>query len=871
VSIQAASSPDAGNPEDPTRTIQLSGVAPGARIGPYVLVRQLGEGGMGVVYHAQQYEPIRRDVALKIVKPGMDSKQVIARFESERQALAVMDHPNVAHVLDAGATAAGLPYFVMELVDGVPITRYCDSKGLTVRERIKVFVPVCQAIQHAHQKGIIHRDIKPSNILVEEREGKPTPKVIDFGLAKALGHQLSDATMMTNVGTVVGTLDYMSPEQAELTRQDIDTRSDVYSLGAVLYELLTGTTPMERERFANAGYVAALQRIREEETAPPSVRLRRSASSAEIGARRRIDPARLPALLRGELDWIVMKALEKDRTRRYETVNGLARDLQRYLAGEPVEAAPPSATYRMGKFVRKHRAALATAVTFAALLVGGITVSMIEARRAQRRFLQVRELANTFLFKFYDQVTPLPGSTAVRASIVDTARKYLDTLAAEAANDRELLFELAQAYWRLGSVQGSQGQASLGQVEDARRSYRRSMELYDRMPVKRDSLAAWRREAARTLVSWCELEWGLNRAEAAQPLAQRAMALTQSGSSDDPGLAAMHARAGLNLGEVSLQQGRVAEALALFEGATKSLRDFQARQGADATVSSEMGFLKMRAARARARLGDLDGALAGFEEILRNDAACDLSHLVRTPCHDLAIHLSWTADVYGAMDRPNLGQPQKAAQLYEQATAICEGLVAIDSKDRQARFDLAARYGKLADAVWQQDPERALRLYDKALSTAVELVSKDLALQIQEAYWNAISRPLIALGRTAEARRALSSAMGAVAKPEGYDDRLAMLDLRKLWARLLVKDGQSAEAERTLDAAIQAGEALRASHPNDLKPIFFLSNLYREVAATAEGTRRMEALLHSAATWHSWPSTSYTAREEQSDRAAAQR
>jgi serine/threonine protein kinase len=230
----------------------VSGAVPGIQIGPYKLVRQIGEGGMGVVYHAQQLLPIRRDVALKVIKPGMDSKQVIARFESERQALAMMDHANIARVLDAGTTDGGLPYFVMELVYGLPITRYCDSKRLTVRKRIELFVPVCQAIQHAHQKGIIHRDIKPSNILVAEYEGKPAPKVIDFGLAKALGHQLSDATIMTNLGTVVGTMDYMSPEQAELTRHDIDTRSDVYSLGAVLYELLTGTTPLDHERLANA-------------------------------------------------------------------------------------------------------------------------------------------------------------------------------------------------------------------------------------------------------------------------------------------------------------------------------------------------------------------------------------------------------------------------------------------------------------------------------------------------------------------------------------------------------------------------------------------------------------------------------------------
>jgi serine/threonine protein kinase/tetratricopeptide (TPR) repeat protein len=371
----------------------------GTFIGPYKLAGQLGEGGMGVVYRAQQLQPIHREVALKIIKPGMDSKQVIARFESERQALAMMEHPNIARVFDAGATPTGRPYFVMEWVDGIPIGRYCDSKCLSVRQRIELFLGVCQAIQHAHQKGIIHRDIKPSNILVAEKDGKPAPKVIDFGLAKALrpdpnGDERTE--MMTELGTVMGTLAYMSPEQADLLHRDIDTRSDIYSLGAVLYELLTGTTPLGRELLARVAALEVLRRVREEEPAAPSARLRQLSSAAGTAALRQSDPGRLAKTLRGELDWIVGKALEKDRTRRYQTANALARDLERYLEGEPVEACPPSAAYRMRKFVHKHRVWLGAAAAFMALLVAGVVVSAGMAVRASRAEQEARAV-NDFL------------------------------------------------------------------------------------------------------------------------------------------------------------------------------------------------------------------------------------------------------------------------------------------------------------------------------------------------------------------------------------------------------------------------------------------------------------------------------------------
>jgi serine/threonine protein kinase/Tfp pilus assembly protein PilF len=342
---------------------------PGTVIGPYKLMEQIGEGGMGLVFVAEQQAPVRRKVALKIIKPGMDSKQVIARFEAERQALAMMDHQNIAKVFDAGTTESGRPYFVMELVHGTPITTYCDENKLTPRERLELFLPVCHAIQHAHQKGIIHRDVKPSNILVTMYDDKPVPKVIDFGVAKAIEQRLTEKTVYTQFGMLVGTFEYMSPEQAEMNAFGVDTRSDIYSLGVLLYELLTGSTPLERKRLREAAFDEIRRLIKEEEPPRPSVRLSTSGALAKVAAARQTDPAKLSRLVRGELDWVVMRCLEKDRTRRYETANGLARDVERYLKDESVEACPPSAGYRLRKFTRKHKKPLAVAGAFGALLL----------------------------------------------------------------------------------------------------------------------------------------------------------------------------------------------------------------------------------------------------------------------------------------------------------------------------------------------------------------------------------------------------------------------------------------------------------------------------------------------------------------------
>jgi eukaryotic-like serine/threonine-protein kinase len=371
--------------DEPATTATFPESATGGLIGPYKLLQRLGEGGMGEVWMAEQMQPVQRKVALKIIKPGMDSRQVVARFEAERQALALMDHQNIARVFDGGETTDGRPYFVMELVRGVPITRYCDEHRLSPRERLDLFVPVCQAVQHAHQKGIIHRDLKPSNVLVAPYDGKPVVKVIDFGVAKAAGQRLTDKTLFTEFGSVIGTLEYMSPEQAELNNQDIDTRSDIYSLGVLLYELLTGTTPLTRDRLKEAAFAEMLRFIREEEPPKPSTRLSASNELPLIAANRSLDPKRLSGQIRGELDWIVMKALEKDRNRRYDTANNLALDLQRYLADEPVQACAPSLRYRLRKFARRHRTALgAAAVMTLTLLLTLVALAFgfVEVRRA---------------------------------------------------------------------------------------------------------------------------------------------------------------------------------------------------------------------------------------------------------------------------------------------------------------------------------------------------------------------------------------------------------------------------------------------------------------------------------------------------------
>jgi eukaryotic-like serine/threonine-protein kinase len=434
----------------------------GARIGPYRLIDRLGSGGCGVVYLAEQLEPVKRKVALKIIRLGMDTENVVARFNLEREALALMDHPNIARVLDAGSTASGRPYFVMELVEGERITGFCDRNRLGLRQRLELFILVCEAIQHAHQKGVIHRDIKPSNVLVREHDGRAVPKVIDFGIAKATAGNLDMEGTATKLGQFIGTPAYMSPEQAE-GGADIDTRSDIYSLGALLCELLTGNPPMRFENFNERGVEEIRNFLLEGETSVPSVRLKEISSEeiAEIADRRGVDPQRLPSQLAGDLDWIVMKAVEKERHRRYETANGLAMDVQRHLREEPVLARPPSRRYLLGKLIRRNRVTFAAASIALFGLLGGFGVSTWlffrerDARQEQARLRVVAEqaTANEVRLREDAKAGDLVTQAAVLAKYLemDRADELLSLIAPEKAPRS---FEAAKifndlAYWNL--------------------------------------------------------------------------------------------------------------------------------------------------------------------------------------------------------------------------------------------------------------------------------------------------------------------------------------------------------------------------------------------------------------------------------------
>jgi serine/threonine protein kinase/tetratricopeptide (TPR) repeat protein len=754
----------------------------GSRIGPYKLLQELGEGGMGTVWMAEQTQPVQRRVALKIIKPGMDSRQVIARFEAERQALALMDHPNIATVHDGGTTESGRPYFVMELVKGVPITKYCDDHCLTPRQRLELFVPVCQAVQHAHQKGIIHRDLKPSNVLVCLYDGRPVPKVIDFGVAKATRQKLTERTMFTEIGQVVGTLEYMSPEQAELNQLDIDTRSDIYSLGVLLYELLTGSTPLQRQWLKSAGMLEALRLIREEEPPTPSTRLSEAKDTLPaISAQRKMEPGRLTKLVRGELDWIVMKALEKDRNRRYETANGFAMDIQRYLTDEPVMACPPSASYRLRMFARRYRAVLRVAAGFAAILVLAAAASAWQAIRAtlaEQRANAERDRAEASFHmtrqavdRLFTQVSQSPklkaqGMETFRKELLQTAREFHERFVREQFDTPAVRFDLGLAHRRLAEID-----RELGELAAAEQSAAQAIAILCKLADARH-VPEYRHELAvahtvRGTVHADDAHWDQAQAEY-----QEAVAIQEPLADSHPdvtayqyALAKTYAASGMahtKSGRWDRAGARYRQALDLLDrlvGAHPGVPDYEALLAA---TWMRLGEVYNTAGEHKKAEEALMKAAGAFERLLsdRPDAPPqDLASLAR--CHA----------ILGRVYRET-AQPDKAEAAQHEALKVFEALARQHPDVPEFTYDVGRCHYALADTAASAGLlDTALTRFEKAIEILEEATSRGYLAARRMVLAARIDRGIV-LARQGDYARASREAEVQAHKVHGEDPGL---------------------------------------------------------------------------------------------------
>lgn len=700
-------------------------------IGNYQLMKEIGSGGMGQVWLADQTGPVQRQVALKLIRGGMFDSLALQRFQSERQSLAMMDHPSIAKVFDAGATADGQPYFVMEYVPGTPITDYCDQKKLRIRERLELFIKVCEAVQHAHQKAIIHRDLKPANILVVEVDGKPLPRIIDFGLAKAATPGVLGEGQFTRDGVFLGTPGYMSPEQADPSLQDVDTRTDVYSLGAVLYVLLTGSLPFETERGPKQPLDEAFRQLREEDPPRPSTKASTQTDSTKTTAEARgTEPKQLVSLLRGDLDWITLKTLERDRVRRYATPTELAADIRRYLQSEPVQAHPASVWYRLRKFGRRYWVPVTATAIVIASLSAGLYVANRQRLRAERRFSQLRQLAHQVIFDLDSDLSALPSSINARNKLLAISTQYLAGLSDEALGDRALALEVARSYIQVARTQGVRSWNNLGQYAEAAESLGKADLLLDSVlavdPRNRDAI-------------FLSANVAHDRADVAD-VEQRPEQVTASAAKAAARFEQLARLGNLSRKEINVATYIYAE-LAEMQIGMHRFEDAARYAGQGVEISRTISTLpgaRTQAfcvlASARKYLGDFSGALEAIQEARKQEESYRHGNDY-WPHYDREIlaMVRWHEGLLlGEDGGVNLNRPQEAAVLFQEAVNALEESVKNEPKNYQDRIALAEPGLYLGNVLRLSNPGRALDVYDKTLIRIRE-VPNDITARRKEA------------------------------------------------------------------------------------------------------------------------------------------
>ncbi len=735
----------------------------------FQLIRRIGEGGMGQVWLAEQRSPVRRQVALKLIRAGMYDESVAKRFRAERQSLAIMDHPTIAKVFDAGTTAQGQPYLVMEYVPGLPITQYCDQKKLKIADRLELFIQACEGVQHAHQKAIIHRDLKPANILVVEIDGKPVPRIIDFGLAQATSPHLDGETLITQPGYFIGTPGYMSPEQADPNIDDLDTRTDVYSLGAVLYVLLAGAQPFEITTGKRLPLDQLFKKLREEEPPSPSAKVSgdRERLTATAESRGTV-PKQLAHQLRGDLDWITMKALDKDRTRRYGTPSELAADIGRYLNREPVSARPASTGYRLRKYVLRHTALVAGIATVVFVLLSGAAFSTYEAMRAsqarqaalnqrdlaERRFNDVHRLASEVIFNLQNQLLAIPGTTQVRKDLVAVAINYLDALAKDAATDRPLQGELVAAYLKMGEIQGDPGGTeNLGDLPAALESYSKAEQLARTLVAQAPTSRA-KGVLVDALVAQARAAHSAHQPARAAAKAMEALAIARERVRSDPADEGAQFQLGAALQSAALFGG-TKNAVPYLEEQTSVFERLLARDPGDSDRGRNAALAHKYLASYLIDGPDLDRAFTH----LKRAEELDASAVRAAPGNPdrkmgLAIDLSQWAEYYeGKKDFAT------AIRYTRASLAIRRALASADPKDNWAQDRLSYILTQLGDLQLHVSANDALASYKQARSIAEKVQTESLRTTLLARSISGIGDAYRALGDRERSCAAYSESM----------------------------------------------------------------------------------------------------------------